>query len=71
MTVFSKTKYYTVHELSRCFHVVQSVQKEKQTFKCHFIGDCKYDSISVALTFNKELCSEVLSQNGLQSLILG
>ena len=44
---------------------IQSVQKETQTFKCHFVGvkfiDCKDDSISVALPFNEDLCSEVLS----------
>ena len=44
---------------------IQSVQKETQTFKWHFLGvkfiDCKNDSISVALPFNKELYGEVLS----------
>ena len=44
---------------------IQSVQKETQTFKGHFWGvkiiDCKNDSISVALPFNKELYSEGLS----------
>ena len=48
----------------RFFHI-QSVQKETQTFKGHFLGvkniDCKNDSFSVALSFNKELYSEVLS----------
>ena len=45
--------------------VIQSVQKETQTFKLHLLRvktiECKNDSISVALSFNKELYSEVLS----------
>ena len=47
------------------FRVLQSVQKETQTFKLHFflvkIIDCKNDIISVSLPFNKELNSKVLS----------
>ena len=45
--------------------LIQSVQKETQTFNDIFWGakfiDCKNDSISVALPFNKELYGEVLS----------
>ena len=35
------------------------------------IIDCKNDSISLALPFNKELCSKVSSSNGVRALILG
>ena len=45
--------------------ILQSVQKETQTFKYHFLGvkiiDYKKDSISVVLSFNKYHYSEVLS----------
>ena len=50
---------------SNLYLYIQSVQKETQTFKLHFLGvkiiDCKNYSISVALPFNKELYSEGLS----------
>ena len=54
---------------------IQSVQKVTQTFKGRVLGvkfiDCKNDSISVALPFNRELYSEVLSKNELRAPILG
>ena len=54
-----------VQEADKVRIYIQSVQKETQTFKGHFWGvkniDCKNDSMSVALPFNKELYSEVLS----------
>ena len=56
---------------------IQSVQKETQTFLLTFRGKgvkiiyCNNDIMSVALPFNKELCSKVLLYNGLQALGLG
>ena len=46
--------------------LVQSLQKETQTFKFNFLGvniiDFRNDSISVALSFNKDLNNRVSSK---------